>query len=77
MDDETLSVLKTVCVAGRARAGYNEQSNDQLEQLVQAGLLDVVHAASADPKTRIPRRYYQPTEKGKAMYLQLSGKGAA
>jgi hypothetical protein len=77
MDDETISVLKTVCVAGRARSGFNEQSNAQLDQLVQAGLLDVVQAVGADPRTRIPRRYYQPTEKGKAMYRQLSSKGAA
>ena len=77
MDDDTLNVLKTVCVAGRARAGFNDNSNAQLDQLVEDGLLAVVQAAQADQKSRVPRRYYQPTEKGKAVYRQLSGKGAA
>jgi hypothetical protein len=73
MDDDTLSVLKTVCVAGQARAGFNDNSNARLEQLVEAGLLDVVNAANADSNRAVPRRYYQPTEKGKAIYRQLIG----
>jgi len=73
MDDDTLSVLKTVCVAGQARAGFNDNSNARLEQLVEAGLLHVVQASNAGSKSAVPRRYYKPTEKGKAIYRQLIG----
>ena len=77
MDNDTLSLLKTVCAAGRAREGYDGNSNARLETLVEQGLLDVVNAAAATPSTKVPRRYYQPTEQGRAMLRQLSSKGAA
>ena len=77
MDNDTLSLLKTVCAAGRAREGYDGNSNARLDQLVQEGLLDVVNAAAPAPSSKIQRRYYQPTEQGRAMLRQLSEKGAA
>jgi hypothetical protein len=73
MDDDTLSVLKTVCVAGQARPGFNDESNARLDQLVEEGFLRVVQASSAGSKVSVPRRYYKPTEKGQAMYKQLIG----
>jgi hypothetical protein len=77
MDDDTLNLLKTVCAAGRARAGYNGNSNDRLEKLVDEGLLAVVSSVGAGTAARTPRRSYQPTEQGRAMLRQLSEKGAA
>jgi len=76
MDDDTLSLLKTVCAAGRAREGYDGNANERLDKLVEQGLLDVVNAA-APASSKIPRRHYQPTEQGRAMLRQLSEKGAA
>lgn len=76
MDEDTLSLLKTVCAAGRARAGYDGNANARLDNLVEEGLLDVVSAA-APSSSKVPRRYYQPTEQGRAMLRQLSEKGAA
>jgi len=76
MDEDTLSLLKTVCAAGSARAGYNGNANARLDELVEEGLLDVVNAAAASA-SKVPRRYYQPTEQGRAMLRQLSEKGAA
>ena len=75
MDNDTLSLLKTVCAAGQAREGYDANANARLDQLVEDGLLDVVNAAT--PSSKIPRRHYQPTEQGRAMLRQLSEKGAA
>jgi hypothetical protein len=78
MDDDTLSLLRTVCVAGRARASYDGNSNARLEKLVEEGLLLEVNVANASGgSARSPRRHYQPTEQGRAMFLSLSEKGAA
>jgi hypothetical protein len=77
MDDDTLNLLKTVCAAGRARAGYDGNSNDRLEKLVDEGLLAVVSAAGSGGASRAPRISYQPTEQGRAMLRQLTEKGAA
>lgn len=77
MDNDTLDLLKTVCVAGRATFGFNDNSNDRLEKLVEEGLLDAVRAAGAGPKSTITRLYYRPTEQGRALLRTLSEKGAA
>ena len=77
MDDDTLSLLKTVCVAGRARPTFDCNSNERLDDLVSTGLLDVVNVPSADPKGTLPGRYYRPTETGRAMLRMLIEKGAA
>jgi hypothetical protein len=61
MDTETLSLLQTVCAAGGARAGFNGESNDRLEQLVKEGLLDVAIPLNAH------RSFYRPTKKGATM----------
>ena len=71
MDKDTISVLKTVCAAGSARAGFNDDSNQRLEQLVDAGLLDEVNLPTADSKIRLSRKFYRPTEKGRAMVQKL------
>jgi ribulose bisphosphate carboxylase small subunit len=73
MDAETISTLKTVCTAGHACAGFNEDSNAQLEQLAQDGFLVVVSFA----KSKRPRRAYQPTEKGRQAIQKLAVHGAA
>jgi hypothetical protein len=73
MDAETISILRTVCTAGRASSGFNGESNAQLEQLAQDGFLVVVNIA----KTKGPASAYKPTEKGKELFRQLSRKGAA
>ena len=64
MDWETISTLKTVCAAGRAREGFNEDSNRRLEQLADMGLLIVSQA----PTSKLRRRLYKPTEKGWRVY---------
>jgi hypothetical protein len=61
MDTETMSLLQTVCAAGGARAGFNGESNDRLEQLVQEGLLDLTSPPNAH------RSFYRPTKKGATM----------
>jgi hypothetical protein len=77
VDDDTIDLLKTVCVAGGVRPGFNGDSNARLEQLAAAGLLDSVEIPSDQPTTRIPRRLYRPTELGRAMFRKLSDKDAA
>ena len=77
MDDDSLNLLKTICVAGRARPAFNCDSNERLDQLVSAGLLEVLKVPGQDPKRTVPRRYYRPTETGRAMAGMLSKKGAA
>jgi len=72
MNSEILSTLKTVCTAGHAREGYDCNSNDQLEQLADMGLLVVSHA----PRM-LQRRAYRPTEKGWEMYKQITDKDVA
>jgi hypothetical protein len=73
MDAETISTLKTVCTAGRARSGFNGDCNARLEQLVAEGFLVVVNVA----KAKGPRSDYKPSEKGQELFRQLSKKGAA
>jgi len=77
MDDETLNLLKTVCAAGQARPSYDGESNNRLEKLAEAGLLDVVNVPSHDPRAKRPRRYYRPTANAKAMVSESSKKGVA
>lgn len=72
MDAETISTLKTVITAGGASPGFNGDSNEQLEQLADDGLLVRVNI----PKTKGPRRAYKPTEKGKDLVRKLAA-GAA
>jgi hypothetical protein len=73
MDAETASTLKTVCVAGHAREGYNGEVNERLDQLTDMGLLVVGYA----PGLLAQRRAYQPTEKGRAVWKQLVDKDVA
>lgn len=73
MDAETIATLKIVCTAGSASAGFNGDSNAQLEQLAQDGLLVAVNVS----KPKGPRRAYKPTEKGKEVVRQLARHGAA
>jgi hypothetical protein len=73
MNNDTISTLKTVCTAGRASAGFNGDSNAQLEQLVDNGLLDAAGVATAFG----PQRSYTPTEKGRELLRQLSAKAAS
>ena len=73
MDAETISTLRTVCTAGRARSGFNEDSNARLEQLAEDGFLDVITSV----KTKGPRRSYKPTQKAKELLHQLSRQGVA
>ena len=77
MDDETLSLLRTVVAAGRARDSYDGNSNDRLERLVQEGLLAVVSTAGTTSHSKTVRRQYQPTEQGRTMLRRLAEKGAA
>lgn len=77
MDDETLNLLKTVCAAGHARASYDGNANARLDKLVEEGLLNVVQTAAAGTSPKIPRRYYKPTEQGRAMLRRLAEQGAA
>jgi hypothetical protein len=72
MDNDTLSLLKTVCVAGRARSAFDGNSNERLEKLVEEGLLVVVNATAAGLPQRVPKRYYRPTEQGREMYRKLT-----
>ena len=77
MDEDLLSLLETVCVAGRARSGFNGKAHAQLEKLVEEGLLDAENASPSDTDARVPRRYYRPTEQGWAMCRKLTKKGVA
>jgi hypothetical protein len=76
MDDDTLNLLKTVCAAGRARPAFNCNSNERLDDLTSAGLLEVLQVPGQDPNRAVPRRYYRPTKTGKAMCRELSEAGA-
>jgi len=62
MDSETTSTLKTVCTAGCASEGFNGETNDRLSQLTDMGLLVVAYAPGL-----LARRFYKPTEKGRAL----------
>ncbi len=71
MDDDTLNLLKTVCAAGRAREGYDDNANEKLEQLVHDGLLVTVDSAAASRTTKAERRHYQPTERARTLLRDL------
>ena len=62
MDDDTLDLLKTVCVAGSVRSAFEDNSNERLAQLVSAGLLESAKIPSGDPKRTVAWRNYRPTE---------------
>jgi len=71
MDDDTISTFNTVCTAGFACEGFNEQTNDQLRKLADVGLLVVAYAPGL--VTRTPA--YKPTKTGWEFFKQLlSGK---
>lgn len=67
MDDETLNLLKTVCAAGCASPGFNEQTNARLEDLLQAGLLEGETDLLQRPTSKPPRRSYRPTEQARVL----------
>lgn len=71
MDSETMNLLQTVCAAGGARAGFNGDANDRLEQLVNEGLLDVANPLNAH------RSFYRPTKKGATMVQTMKMAKAA
>lgn len=73
MDSESVSTLRTVCAAGCAREGFNEETNERLDQLSGLGLLVVAYA----PGLLSHRRTYQPTAKGRAFCELPVDKGTA
>ena len=78
MDRETISVLQTVCVAGGARAGFNDDANARLDLLVEAGLLTVADPPQQDSSAPVRRRrFYKPTTKGVMMSQACKAHGAA
>lgn len=77
MDDETISVLKTVCVAGGARSGYSEESNARLEELVDAGFLTETDEPDPSPYRALHHRFYRPTKKGVTLVQKLKETGVA
>jgi hypothetical protein len=77
MDGETIAVLRTVCVAGRIRSGFNGDCNARLEQLLKAGLLAVVEVPNGDRKRIGPQRSYRPTESGLKLSQEIVEEGVA
>jgi hypothetical protein len=73
MDTATLATLKTVCIAGRASEGFNAESNAQLKELADEGLLTEANE-NAKPARR---RSYKPTQKGRELVRQIDKQGAA
>jgi|HubBroStandDraft_4_1064222.scaffolds.fasta_scaffold698854_2 hypothetical protein len=73
MDTKTIATLKTVCTAGQANAGFNGDCNDQLEQLVDSGLLDAQGVSTSFG----PQRCYKPTAKGRELVRQLAAKAGS
>jgi len=71
VDEETISILKTVCAAGGARTGFNGDSNARLEQLAAAGLLAVATLPNTNPIPRTRQRFYRPTKSGVATVEKL------
>jgi hypothetical protein len=69
---EWLELLQTVCTAGHARAAFNGEANEGLEELRKAGLLEMEHPPSAHPKHFTPR--YRPTEAGRSLCRKLGEK---
>jgi len=77
MDQDTMNVLRTVCVAGGARAGFNCDANARLDLLVEAGLLTVAEPQAPEPGKVVRRRFYRPTTKGVTMAQACKVHGAA
>lgn len=77
MDQETINVLRTVCVAGGARSGFNCDANARLDLLVEAGLLTVAEHPEHQPGQIVRRRFYRPTSKGVTMAEAYEVHGAA
>jgi hypothetical protein len=75
MDDETISTFHTVCTAGYACEGFNGETNEQLKQLADVGLLVVSQA----PSLLARRSAYTPTNKGWELFKRLvhAGKNRA
>jgi hypothetical protein len=76
MDDETMSMLQTVCAAGGVRAGFNGDANARLEQLVEEGLLAEANPPNTKQYPIIRRRFYRPTKKGVTIVEMLKARGA-
>jgi hypothetical protein len=72
MNDETISILKTVCTAGSASEGFNGDSNERLQHLTDLGLLVVAYA----PRMLTPRKF-KPTPQGWEVFKQLVTKRSA
>jgi hypothetical protein len=72
MDAETINLLKTICVAGGVRPGFDGTSNARLEQLANIGLIDSIEIPTDKATKRSPRRLYRPTELGRAVFRKLS-----
>jgi hypothetical protein len=72
-----MSVLRTVCVAGGARGGFNCDANARLDLLVEAGLLTVAEHPEPETGKVARRRFYRPTSKGVTMAQAVKTHGAA
>ena len=78
MDHETLNLLHTVCVAGGARAAFNDDANARLDLLVEAGLLAIADPLTPETQPAARRhRFYRPTKKGVTMLAAIQAHGAA
>jgi len=67
MDEEAISTLNTVCTAGCAREGFNDETNQRLKHLADVGLLVVAYA----PDLLSRRAVYRPTNKGWELFKRL------
>jgi hypothetical protein len=72
MDAETINLLKTICVAGGVRPAFDGTSNARLEQLANIGLIVSLESPTDKATKRSPRRFYRPTELGRAVFRKLS-----
>ena len=69
MRKNRLDLLKTVCAAGHARAAFDSEANEGLEELREAGLLELDHTPAINPKYFTKR--YRLTEAGRAVCRRL------
>jgi hypothetical protein len=69
MDEATISTFNTVCTAGHACEGFNGQTNEELKQLADVGLLVIAYA----PKFLSQRPIYKPTNEGWELFERLIG----
>ena len=67
---DLLELFKTVCAAGQARAAFDSEAQEGLEELRNAGLLEVDRAPGARLKHFTPG--YRPTAAGCALWRKLS-----